>query len=118
MEQRLTELWYRESPGFSWLLPLSWLYGLVTAVRRASYARGWLRTCRAGKPVIVVGNLTVGGTGKTPLVAWLAEQLAQSGLKVGIVSRGYGGSSRAPQVVHGESSWRDVGDEPLLLKRL
>jgi tetraacyldisaccharide 4'-kinase len=72
----------------------------------------------AGKPVIVVGNLTVGGTGKTPLVAWLAEQLARCGLKVGILSRGYGGSTRRPQVVHGESSWREVGDEPLLLRRL
>jgi tetraacyldisaccharide 4'-kinase len=118
MEQRLTELWYRESASFSLLQPLSWLYGLVTRLRRTAYARGWFRTQRAGKPVIVVGNLTVGGTGKTPVVAWLAEQLSLSGLKVGIVSRGYGRSKREPEAVHAESSWQDVGDEPMLLWQL
>jgi tetraacyldisaccharide 4'-kinase len=118
MEQWLTQLWYRESAGPSLLQPLAWLYGLVSRFRRHAYARGWLKTQRAGKPVIVVGNLTVGGTGKTPLVAWLAEQLSASGLKIGIVSRGYGRAQRVPQVVHVESSWRDVGDEPLLLRQL
>jgi tetraacyldisaccharide 4'-kinase len=118
MEQWLTQLWYRESAGPSLLQPLAWLYGLVSRVRRHAYARGWLKTQRAQKPVIVVGNLTVGGTGKTPLVAWLAEQLSASGLKVGIVSRGYGRSKGVPQVVHVESGWRDVGDEPFLLRQL
>jgi tetraacyldisaccharide 4'-kinase len=118
MEQWLTQLWYRESAGPSLLQPLAWLYGLVSGLRRHAYTRGWLQRQRAGKPVIVVGNLTVGGTGKTPLVAWLAEQLSASGLKVGIVSRGYGRSQRMPQVVHAESDWRDVGDEPFLLREL
>jgi tetraacyldisaccharide 4'-kinase len=118
MEQWLTQQWYREPAGPSLLQPLAWLYALISRLRRYAYARGWLKTQRAGKPVIVVGNLTTGGTGKTPLVAWLAEQLSLSGLKVGIVSRGYGRSKRVPQVVHAESAWRDVGDEPLLLRRL
>jgi tetraacyldisaccharide 4'-kinase len=118
MEQRLTELWYRESAGFSWLAPLGWLYGLAMALRRAAYTMGLLPTLRAGKPVIVVGNLTVGGTGKTPLVAWLAGQLSLCGLRVGIVSRGYGRSKRTPECVCAESSWRDVGDEPMLLEQL
>jgi tetraacyldisaccharide 4'-kinase len=118
MEQRLTALWYRESAGFSMLAPLGWLYGWVMALRRAAYAIGLLEVHRAGKPVIVVGNLTVGGTGKTPLVAWLAQQLALTGLRVGIVSRGYGRSGTAPQSVHAESSWREVGDEPMLLASL
>jgi tetraacyldisaccharide 4'-kinase len=118
MEQWLTQLWYRESAGPSLLQPLAWLYGLICRLRRYAYVRGWLKTQRAGKPLIVVGNLTVGGTGKTPLVAWLAEQLSVSGLKVGIVSRGYGRSKRVPQVVHVESAWGDVGDEPLLLRQL
>jgi tetraacyldisaccharide 4'-kinase len=118
MEQWLTQLWYRESAGPSLLQPLAWLYGLVSRLRRYAYGRGWLKTQRAGKPVIVVGNLTVGGTGKTPLVAWLAQQLSASGLKVGIVSRGYGRSGRAPEIVHVESGWREVGDEPLLLRQL
>lgn len=118
MEQRLTALWYRESAGFSMLAPLGWLYGLVMALRRLAYARGLLKTQRAAKPVIVVGNLTVGGTGKTPLVAWLAQQLAQTGLRVGIVSRGYGRAGSNPVAVHGTSSWRQVGDEPMLLASL
>ena len=80
MEQRLTELWYRESAGISLLQPLSWLYGAAIEIRRSAYASGWLRTCRVGKPVVVVGNLTVGGTGKTPLVIWLAQRLTDRGL--------------------------------------
>jgi tetraacyldisaccharide 4'-kinase len=118
MEQWLTRVWYRESAGPSPLQPLSWLYGVITGIRRQAYTHGVLKSLRAGKPVIVVGNLTVGGTGKTPLVAWLAGQLSVSGLKVGIVSRGYGRSSREPVVVHVESDWRDVGDEPVLLRQL
>ena len=118
MDHWLTRLWYRESAGPSLLQPLSWLYGLVVRLRRHAYDSGLLRSHRAGKPVIVVGNVTVGGTGKTPLVAWLAEQLSASGLKVGIVSRGFGRSKREPEVVHIESRWRDVGDEPMLLRQL
>ena len=118
MEQWLTRLWYRESAGPSPLQPLSWLYGVITGIRRHAYTRGVLQSLRAAKPVIVVGNLTVGGTGKTPLVAWLASQLSLSGLKVGIVSRGYGRSTRQPAVVHAESDWREVGDEPFLLRQL
>src|ERR1700745_2496092 len=90
LEQRVTERWYRKAPAPSLLQPLSWLYGAVTRARRGAYANGWLRSHRVGKPVVVVGNLTVGGTGKTPLVIWLARRLAERGLKVGIVSRGYG----------------------------
>ncbi len=118
MEQWLTQMWYRESAGSSPLAPLAWLYGVVAWIRRRAYSRGWLRAHGAGKPVIVVGNITVGGTGKTPLVAWLADQLSATGLKVGIVSRGHGRSNRASAAVHVESDWRDVGDEPLLLHRL
>ena len=117
MEQRLTELWYRETARPSLLQPLSWLYAGVTQARRGAYARGWLRSCGVDKPVVVVGNLTVGGTGKTPLVMWLARQLTDRGLKVGIVSRGYGRSVSAPRVVRSDSSWREVGYEPLLVHR-
>jgi tetraacyldisaccharide 4'-kinase len=118
MEQRLTKLWYREATGPSWLQPLSWLYAAAIRLRRSAYARHWLTTHRVGKPVIVVGNITVGGTGKTPLVIWLARHLAERGLKVGIVSRGYGSqASEAPLPVNSTSNWQDVGDEPLLLYR-
>lgn len=118
MEQRLTRLWYRESPGVSPLAPLAWVYGAVVRARRRAYARGWLRAFPAGRPVVVVGNLTVGGTGKTPLVIWLAAQLTARGLAVGIVSRGHGGDpARAPRLVQENSRWQQVGDEPLILFR-
>jgi len=118
MQQRLTKLWYRDAASLSPLQPLSWLYGAAIRLRRGAYTRGWLPTHRVGKSVVVVGNLTVGGTGKTPLVIWLARQLTDQGLQVGIVSRGYGSQSQEePRVVNSESDWREVGDEPLLLVR-
>ncbi len=118
MEERLTKLWYRDDSGPSLLQPLSWLYDAIVRLRRAAFEHGWLTTHRVGKPVIVVGNLTVGGTGKTPVAIWLARELSRRGLKVGIVSRGYGSQSQeGPRLVSAESSWQDVGDEPLLLSR-
>jgi|SRR5581483_5067003 len=118
MQQRLTKLWYREDAGPSLLQPLAWIYSGVVRLRRLAYSRGWLASYRVGKPVVIVGNLTVGGTGKTPLVIWLAGELTERGLKVGIVSRGYGAREQTEtQLVSGRSSWRDVGDEPVLLAR-
>ncbi len=118
MEQQLTKLWYRDDAGLSLLQPLSWVYGTAIRLRRNAYAQGWLHAHRVGKPVIVVGNLTVGGTGKTPLVIWLARHLTQRGFKVGIVSRGYGSRrGQEPRLVSAQSTWLEVGDEPLLLSR-
>jgi tetraacyldisaccharide 4'-kinase len=126
MEQRLIELWYRPRGGPSLLQPLGWAYGVAMRARRAAYARGWLSTFKVGKPVVVVGNLTVGGTGKTPFTIWLAERLKERGLAVGIVSRGYrrsaerrreDDSKREPILVQADSRWQDVGDEPLLIRR-
>jgi tetraacyldisaccharide 4'-kinase len=116
MQQRLTELWYAPARP-SLLQPLGWLYAGVMRVRRALYGAGVLRTVRAGAPVIVVGNLTVGGTGKTPLTLWLAAALRARGRKVGIVSRGYGRKDSSVQAVTATSDWRAVGDEPVLLAR-
>lgn len=84
--------------------------------RTIAYSHGWLRSIHVGRPVVIVGNLTVGGTGKTPVVIWLAQQLSALGLKVGIVSRGYGRTETEPRTVEENSDWRDVGDEPLLLR--
>src|SRR5947207_952599 len=117
MQQRLTEAWYRERARPSLLTPLAWLYGALMRTRRRAYVSGWVRTERAGKPVVVVGNLTVGGTGKTPLTIWLARQLLEQGLKVGIVSRGYGRRGAAPRPVQSTCDWRQVGDEPLIIAR-
>lgn len=80
-----------------------------------AYRVGWLRVERLPVPVVVVGNITVGGTGKTPLVIWLAEQLRQVGRHPGIVSRGYGGRRKDVAPVMPESDPNDVGDEPVLL---
>jgi tetraacyldisaccharide 4'-kinase len=117
MHQRLLKLWYGESPGVSVLQPFSWLYGAVVSVRRKAYERGWMKSHGVGRPVIVVGNLTVGGTGKTPLTIWLASQLRQRGYLVGLVSRGYGREHRGLRTVSSDSSWQEVGDEPLILHR-
>lgn len=117
MERALNRIWYGGAPTSILLLPLSWLYRAVMAARRVCYEQGWLPSYRINRPVIVVGNLTVGGTGKTPFVAWLAEKLKERGLRVGILSRGYGSDSAAPRVVEPSSPWQQVGDEPLLLRQ-
>jgi len=87
----------------------------VSALRRTLYRRGVLASTRVGVPVVVVGNITVGGTGKTPLVIALASALAEQGRRPGIVSRGYGAAADAPRAVTPGDDPTEVGDEPLLL---
>ena len=117
MRSWLEQVWYRQAPGGAWLLPLSWLFALLVRARRFCYRRGWFESAHPGRPVVVIGNLTVGGSGKTPLTAWLATALAARGLRVGIASRGYGGRARAPVEVTADSDPAEVGDEPVLLAR-
>ncbi len=112
----LEHYWYSERPLVRLLIPLSWLYRLLVALRRLAYRVGVLRVSRLEVPVIVVGNITVGGTGKTPLVAWLAGFLQRHGYTPGLVSRGYGGAaSQWPQQVRPDSDPVTVGDEAVLL---
>jgi tetraacyldisaccharide 4'-kinase len=111
------KVWYGGAPAPWWLKPLSALYGGVSGVRRIAYGRGLIPAKRLSCPVIVVGNLTAGGTGKTPLVCWIAEQLTQLGFRPGVVTRGYGGSSRTPRLVQASDPPSRVGDEALLLAR-
>ncbi len=100
------------------LLPLSALFCLLSAIRRIFYRIGLLPVVRLDVPVIVVGNITVGGTGKTPMVVWLAEKLREWGFKPGIVTRGYGGKAlQWPCEVTPGSLAKEVGDEALLLRR-
>jgi tetraacyldisaccharide 4'-kinase len=108
--------WYSSRPHPA-LRPLAALFGIVTGLRRVIHEAGLLRGAHPGVPVVVVGNLTAGGTGKTPLVLWLAEQLRDRGRKPGIVLRGYGGRQRAPHVVRADDDAQLVGDEALLLAR-
>ena len=100
------------------LLPLANLYCGVMRIRRHAYQQGWLHSERLPVPVLVVGNITVGGAGKTPLVLWLANFLETNGWKPGILSRGYGGKiGNEPKEVFLEDDPKEVGDEPLLLAR-
>ena len=118
LSNALDRIWYGGSL-LRWLLaPLSALFWLVSSVRRLAYRWGLLRSVRLPVAVLVVGNLSVGGTGKTPLVIWLASHLQALGHRPGILSRGYGGTSTAyPRLVAADSDPAVVGDEPLLLSQ-
>ena len=102
----------------AWLLwPASLIFGVAILIRRFLYLIRIFKSEHPGIPVIIVGNVTVGGTGKTPLVIWIAELLAKSGWTPGIVSRGYGGNVPAPRAATVASDPAEVGDEPILLAR-
>ncbi len=112
----LTRHWYRNGPGAFLLLPLTGLYCLLAQLRRR-----WLmpqaKPLPQGVKLIIVGNITVGGTGKTPMVIWLAEYLRAHGMRPGIVSRGYGGKHDKPLLVTANSDARSVGDEAVVIAR-
>ena len=113
---RLDHYWNTSNPVSLSLLPLAVLFGAVAKLRRAAYRLKLLPARRFAVPVLVVGNITVGGTGKTPLVIWLAEYLHSHGWRPGIVSRGYGGRARQwPQQVRPDSDPVSVGDEAVML---
>lgn len=114
----LHRVWYDGGASGWILLPLTWIYTGVVNLRRALYQRGVLPSFNAAVPVVVVGNITAGGTGKTPTVIWLVEQLRERGHFPGIVSRGYGGSRSGTSMrVDSDSDAAVVGDEPVLLAR-
>ncbi|PKE31513.1 tetraacyldisaccharide 4'-kinase [Rahnella sp. AA] len=112
----IERIWSGKSPLYLLLLPLSWLYGLISNLIRYSYKSGLKKSWRAPVPVVVVGNLTAGGNGKTPVVIWLVETLQQHGFRVGVVSRGYGGKAESyPLVLTAETKPAQAGDEPVLI---
>jgi len=116
LESWLQRVWYGRSLLSAMLLPLSWLFAGAVTLRRVAFRIGLRSVVRVSCPVVIVGNLTVGGTGKTPLVIWLAERLRESGQVPGIVSRGYGGSSSSwPRDVAPGSDPREVGDEAVMV---
>jgi tetraacyldisaccharide 4'-kinase len=116
--KRLDYYWYNKSFITLLLLPLSWLFCFVAISRRLLYRFGVLKVYQLPVPVIIVGNISVGGTGKTPLVTWLVGVLRENGYTPGIVSRGYGGqATHWPQQVRMDSDPRMVGDEAVLLSR-
>jgi len=112
----IDRIWSGRSPLWLLLWPLSLIYGAVSSLIRLSYQRGWRKSWRAPVPVVVVGNLTAGGNGKTPVAIWLVQALQRRGLKVGVVSRGYGGKAeRYPLLVNGDTPTEQAGDEPVLI---
>jgi tetraacyldisaccharide 4'-kinase len=116
LSERITAAWYAGHPALSLLRPLEWLYRAVVQRKRARFLAGAGEIYRAPVPVVVVGNITVGGTGKTPMILWLIEHCRRQGLRVGVVSRGYGAQPpQLPWRVQAEQTASVAGDEPLLI---
>lgn len=116
LSERIQQAWYQGHPLLYVLWPLEVLYRWVVQRKRARFLKGASDSYRAAVPVIVVGNITVGGTGKTPMIVWLIEQCRAQGLSVGVVSRGYGAQPpHVPWTVSATDSAAQAGDEPLLI---
>ncbi len=114
---RIASIWYGGAPAPWWLRMLVPVYRGLRALHRAPYRYGWRKPAQVGAPVIVVGNLTAGGSGKTPLVIALVEALRARGRKPGVVSRGYGGTEHGPLLLDDLPDPASVGDEPCLIRR-
>lgn len=113
----MTSVWQKRGLAAWLLLPAAALFAVVVAARRYAYRAGWLKSLRVRAPVVIVGNIAAGGSGKTPVVLALVKQLAARGRHPGIISRGYGGSVAGVREVRAEDAAALVGDEPALLKR-
>ena len=118
MQQQLEAIWYGNHPLGTFLAPAGWLFAAVVAIRRGLYRWRLLAETRLPVPVIVIGNIAVGGTGKTPLVIWAVDRLRRRGCRPGIVCRGYLGRATSwPQQVRPDSDPAMVGDEAVMLAR-
>lgn len=111
----LESAWYADGRAPWWTRPLAALYGSVIGLRSGLYRAGVLRSVRLPAPVIVIGNLSIGGTGKTPLTIAVAAALRARGYRPGVVSRGYGGSQREPLLLGDAPNPAQFGDEPCLI---
>lgn len=110
--------WYQPKGWSKLLLPLSGLFWLISTIRRKAFQKGIFKQHSIGVPVVVVGNITVGGNGKTPLVIYLSQFLKQQGFRPGVISRGYGGKANSyPMLVESNSDPKQCGDEPLFIKQ-
>lgn len=118
MPRRAPAFWSRLGAVAWALMPLSLLFGAVAGLRRGLFRNGWLRTERLPAPLIVVGNIAVGGSGKTPVTLWLVEHLKAAGRRPGIVSRGYGGHVEGVAEVPPDGDPAHFGDEPVLMAHL
>jgi len=112
----LNNQYYKKSTWILILLPLSGFYFLIIFFRSLAYKAGIFKSIKMDVPVVVIGNITIGGTGKTPLVIWLLEKLIKLGMKPGLICSGYNSNARSPQKVIMDSEVLDVGDEALMIK--
>ena len=114
---KIEQSWYKPFSLITLLLlPLSAIFGCISLLRRYCYKFGIFKSFISKTPVIVVGNISVGGNGKTPFVLWLYDYLTAKGLSVGLISRGYGGqATHYPLLVTAQTTTREAGDEPVLL---
>ncbi|WP_036165241.1 tetraacyldisaccharide 4'-kinase [Massilia sp. 9096] len=115
LESTLTRAWLRRGLLACALWPVSIPFRLLAALRRGLFRAGVLKSERLPVPTVVVGNIFIGGTGKTPLTIWLVEQLRAAGLRPGVISRGHGSAAAHPREVGATARAREVGDEPLLI---
>lgn len=115
LELLITKAWQKKSPILTTLAPLSALYGTVGYVRKSLYRDGKFAQYHSPVPVLIVGNITVGGSGKTPLIIALVKYLQNKGVHVGVISRGYGRVDDTPEMVQADSTSKRVGDEPCLI---
>lgn len=113
----MQSFWSRKGWANRLLLPFSWLFCALAWLRRRLYRNAVLASAHPGVPVIVAGNITVGGSGKTPFVIWLAQWLKTQGYHPGVVSRGYGRKTRHDLILNAQSTAVDAGDEPVLIHR-
>ena len=116
-QARWQALWQSRGPKARLLLPVALLYRALSAMRRSLYLAGWLKVERMPVPVVVIGNVVVGGAGKTPTVLALIHHLQSQGWRPGVVSRGYGRKGIAPLEVRPDTPPEDSGDEPALIGR-
>jgi len=118
IEQQITAAWYKKRRWIYIFTPLELIYRGINFIRKSLYQKGLFKSSHPGIPVIVVGNITVGGTGKTPIVIEIVNYLKTKGWKPGIVSRGYGGNKQDyPYLVKSQYAAEECGDEPVLLFR-
>lgn len=117
LEATLTRNWLRRGPLACALWPVSLVFRLLSSVRTALFRAGVLKSSRLPVPVVVVGNIYIGGTGKTPLTIWLVQALQAAGMKPGVISRGFGSAEEGAREVTAASTPAQVGDEPLLIKQ-
>lgn len=115
LAHRVQDAWNKQSSWLIMLRPLSWLYQLAFYTNKSLYKSGIKQVYQAPIPIMVIGNITVGGSGKTPLLIQLVKYLQLHNVRVGVISRGYGGQGPFPALVNASSNPNEIGDEPALI---